>query len=79
MHACILVFHLMQDLIAVKFTPIADRDDKTNPIVKASRYMCAVTRDVLGNSVPCAVLRPTYVHLFTLYMINKSFMYAICM
>lgn len=23
------------------------------------RYVCAVTRDVLGNSVPCAVLRPS--------------------
>lgn len=27
------------------------------------RYVCAVTRDVLGNSVPCAVLRPSWVCL----------------
>lgn len=24
-----------------------------------NRYVCAVTNDVLGNSVPCAVLRPS--------------------
>ena len=49
----------MQDLIPVKFTPIADRDKKTAVIVKETRYMCPVTRDTLGNSVPCAVLRST--------------------
>lgn len=27
------------------------------------RYVCAVTKDTLGNSVPCAVLRPSWVWL----------------
>ena len=43
----------------VKFTRIEDRDEKTAIIVKEARYMCPVTRDTLGNSIPCAVLRPT--------------------
>ncbi|KAL3189929.1 hypothetical protein MRX96_020267 [Rhipicephalus microplus] len=33
-----------KDLIPIKFTPVA-------------RYMCAVTHDILGNSVPVAALR----------------------
>lgn len=47
----------LKDLISVKFTPINDRDNKTSLITKTARYVCAVTNDVLGNSVPCAVLR----------------------
>nr|XP_039258161.1 nitric oxide synthase-interacting protein-like [Styela clava] len=49
----------MKDLIPVKFTPIADRDTKTALISKKDRWMCAVTHDTLGNSVPSVVLRPT--------------------
>ncbi|XP_078485570.1 nitric oxide synthase-interacting protein [Ciona intestinalis] len=49
----------MKDLIPVKFTPIADRDKKTSMISKKDRWMCAVTHDTLGNSVPSAVLRST--------------------
>lgn len=48
----------LKDLIPVKFTPINDRDSKAL-IVKDARYVCAVTNDVLGNSVPCAVLKPS--------------------
>ncbi|KAI8781275.1 nitric oxide synthase-interacting protein [Biomphalaria glabrata] len=48
-----------KDLIPVKFTPINDRDEKTSLIAKTNRYVCAVTNDILGNSVPCAVLRPS--------------------
>lgn len=48
-----------KDLIPVKFTFINDRDDKTSLISKTNRYVCAVTNDVLGNSVHCAVLRPS--------------------
>lgn len=47
----------LKDLIPVKFTPINDRDEKTSLITKQARYVSAVTNDVLGNSVPCAVLR----------------------
>lgn len=47
----------LKDLISVKFTPINDRDNKTSLITKTARYVCAVTNDVLGNSVPCAVLK----------------------
>lgn len=38
---------------------VKDPDDKKSLIVKENRYMCAVTHDVLSNSVPCVVLRPT--------------------
>lgn len=48
-----------KDLIDVKFTLVQDPDDKKSLIVKENRYMCAVTHDILSNSVPCAVLRPT--------------------
>ncbi|KAL8563458.1 hypothetical protein ACOMHN_052368 [Nucella lapillus] len=47
----------LKDLITVKFTPINDRDDKTSLIAKSARFVCAVTNDVLGNSVPAAVLK----------------------
>jgi len=49
----------VKDLIDVKFTEVKDPDDKKSLIVKENRYMCAVTHDILSNSVPCAVLRPT--------------------
>lgn len=47
----------LKDLIDVNFTDIKDRDTKTALINKQARYVCAVTNDVLGNSVPAAVLR----------------------
>ena len=43
---------LFQDLIPVKFTPVADGYSKAAAIVKEARYMCPVTRDTLSNSVP---------------------------
>lgn len=48
-----------KDLINVKFTEVQDPDDKKSLITKESRYMCPVTHDILSNSIPCAVLRPT--------------------
>lgn len=53
-----------KDLIDVKFTLVNDANDKKSLILKENRYMCAVTHDILSNSVPCAVLRPTYACLF---------------
>lgn len=41
------------------FSVVKDPDDRKSLIVKDNRYMCAVTHDVLSNSVPCVVLRPT--------------------
>lgn len=49
----------MKDLIPVKFNLVHDPDDKASLIVKKNRYMCAVTHDILGNTVPCAVLKPS--------------------
>ncbi|XP_044272662.1 nitric oxide synthase-interacting protein homolog isoform X2 [Tribolium madens] len=49
----------VKDLIEVKFTPIKDSGEKKSLIARECRYMCAVTHDVLSNSVPCAVLKPT--------------------
>lgn len=48
-----------KDLIEVKFTPVRDPSDKKSLIAKENRYMCAVTHDILNNSVPCAVLKTT--------------------
>jgi len=47
----------MKHLIPVKFTMVKDGDTKTHLLNKQLRYVCAVTGDALGNSVPCAVLR----------------------
>nr|XP_019533456.2 nitric oxide synthase-interacting protein homolog [Aedes albopictus] len=49
----------MKDLIEVKFTEVKDPSDKKSLIAKENRYMCAVTHDILNNSVPCAVLKTT--------------------
>ncbi|CAG9772748.1 unnamed protein product [Ceutorhynchus assimilis] len=49
----------VKDLIDVKFTPVNAEGDKKSIHTKENRYMCAVTHDILSNSVPCAVLRPT--------------------
>ncbi|KAJ1131918.1 hypothetical protein NDU88_010248 [Pleurodeles waltl] len=49
----------MKDLIPVKFTPVDETLDRVGLINRQDRYICAVTRDMLGNSVPCAVLRPS--------------------
>ena len=52
----------VKDLIPVKFTPIADRDTKTATIVKqVSQEREGERERELGNSIPCAVLKPTYV------------------
>ncbi len=47
----------MKDLIDVKFKLINDKEDKRALIVKQDRYVCAVSNDVLGNNVPCVVLK----------------------
>ena len=52
----------------MKFTAIADRDTATATIVKEARYMCPVTRDVLGNSVPCVLLRPRLISMHIRYI-----------
>lgn len=49
----------LKDLIPIKFTVVRDPDDKRSLIVKQARYMCPITHDVLGNSVPCAVIKTT--------------------
>lgn len=57
----------IKDLITVKFTLVNDPDDKKSLITKDNRYMCVVTHDILSNSIPCAVLRPTLVFYFVFY------------
>lgn len=51
----------VKDLIDVKFKPLHGGNDITSLIAKDSsdRYMCAVTSDVLTNSIPMAVIRTT--------------------
>lgn len=64
-----------KDLIDVKFTLVNDPDDKKSLIVKDNRYMCAVTHDILNNSVPCVLLRPTYVLLICFAFFNFFLIY----
>ena len=40
----------IRDLISVRFKPLKG---------EVNRFECAVTGDILGNSVPCSVLKPT--------------------
>ncbi|XP_037933907.1 nitric oxide synthase-interacting protein homolog [Teleopsis dalmanni] len=49
----------VKDLIDIKFTLLKDGDNSRSLIAKEARYMCPVTHDILSNSVPCAILRPT--------------------
>lgn len=51
----------LKDLVSVKFTVAnATESEKNKSIVaRKVRYICPVTHDVLGNSVPCAVLKPS--------------------
>lgn len=60
----------MKDLIPVKFTKVKDPDDKASLIAKKNRYMCAVTHDILGNTVPCAIIRPSG-HVVTMECVEK--------
>uniref|UniRef100_A0A3B4XB27 Nitric oxide synthase-interacting protein n=1 Tax=Seriola lalandi dorsalis TaxID=1841481 RepID=A0A3B4XB27_SERLL len=47
----------MNELITVRFTPLDPSLDRVALLTRQDRYVCAVTRDILANSVPCAVLR----------------------
>ncbi|XP_037545280.1 nitric oxide synthase-interacting protein [Nematolebias whitei] len=49
----------MSDLIPVRFTPLDPSLDRVALLNRQERYVCAVTRDALGNSVPSAVLKPS--------------------
>ncbi len=61
----------MKDVIDVKFKLANDVDPKKRPLVAIrDRYVCAVTGDLLGNSVPCAVLR-TSGNVVTMDCVNR--------
>ncbi|KAI4872621.1 hypothetical protein NFI96_024585 [Prochilodus magdalenae] len=49
----------MSDLITVRFTPLDPNLDRVALLTRQDRYVCAVTKDTLGNSVPSAVLKPS--------------------
>nr|CAG4648720.1 EOG090X08E0 [Polyphemus pediculus] len=49
----------IKDLIDVKFTLAPVEEEGKSLISREVRYLCPVTRDVLGNSVPCVVLKTT--------------------
>lgn len=55
-----------QDLIPVKFTLLEPEVKASMLVVKKARYKCPITSDVLCNSTPCAVLRPSLVLLYSL-------------
>jgi len=61
----------MKDLIDVKFKLANDVNPDKRPLVAVKdRYVCAVTGDLLGNSVPCAVLR-TSGNVVTMDSVNR--------
>ncbi|KAF8777799.1 Nitric oxide synthase-interacting protein like [Argiope bruennichi] len=47
----------IKDLVPVKFTEVKTPHERKSLMSRNVRYTCAVTHDVLGNSVPVAVLR----------------------
>ncbi|EMP41811.1 Nitric oxide synthase-interacting protein [Chelonia mydas] len=49
----------LKDLTPVCFTLLDPAVGRVGLINRQDRYVCAVTRDMLGNSVPCALLRPS--------------------
>ncbi|XP_012681396.1 nitric oxide synthase-interacting protein [Clupea harengus] len=49
----------MNELIPVRFTPLDPSLDRVKLLTRQDRYVCAVTKDTLGNSVPCVLLRPS--------------------
>ncbi|GBN15290.1 Nitric oxide synthase-interacting protein [Araneus ventricosus] len=46
----------IKNLIPVKFTEVENLQEEKSLITRKVRYMCAVTHDILGNSIPAAVL-----------------------
>nr|ALM23439.1 nitric oxide synthase-interacting protein [Clarias batrachus] len=60
----------MSDLITVRLTPLDPSLDRVALLTRQDRYVCAVTKDTLGNSVPCAVLRHSGV-VVTLECVEK--------
>ncbi|XP_067126866.1 nitric oxide synthase-interacting protein isoform X2 [Centruroides vittatus] len=46
----------IKDLVPIQFMIIQDSEPKSL-IARKARYKCAVTHDVLSNSIPCAVLK----------------------
>ncbi|OQR68873.1 nitric oxide synthase-interacting protein-like [Tropilaelaps mercedesae] len=57
-------------LYPVKWTLLPDDGQGKALIAKKSRYMCAVSHDILGNSVPCAYLK-TSGHVVTVECLEK--------
>ncbi|XP_062340661.1 nitric oxide synthase-interacting protein [Osmerus eperlanus] len=49
----------MNELIPVRFKALDPSLDRVALLTRQERYVCAVTKDTLGNSTPCSVLRPS--------------------
>jgi nitric oxide synthase-interacting protein len=48
----------MKDLIDVKFKFMKDKETEDKALIaKTERYVCAVSNDILGNSIQSVVLR----------------------
>lgn len=60
----------VKKLYPVKWTPLPDDGQGKSLIAKKARYMCAVSHDVLANSVPCAYLK-TSGHVVTVECLEK--------
>ena len=49
----------MKDLFPLEFKLLEDKEsgEKKALIAKSERYVCAISNDILGNSVPCTYLK----------------------
>jgi nitric oxide synthase-interacting protein len=61
----------LKELIEVKFKLLEDSEDKRSMIVKSDRYVCAVSGDVLNNSVPSVVLKTSLEFDFDFLFLNS--------
>ena len=68
----------MKDLIDVKLTVAKDDDDKRSMIVKDDeRYVCAVTKDMLSNSVSILLLYISYSLVFLYLSLYQACVFSI--
>ena len=54
----------MKDLFEVKFKLLEDKDNEKKALItKQERYVCAISDDILSNSVPCVFLKTRYMQI----------------
>ena len=55
----------MKDLFEVKFKLLEDKDNEKKALIsKKERYVCAISDDILSNSVPCVFLKTRHANIY---------------